>query len=796
TVAVGNTVAFEATLTAGSPAPTYAWEVCQAGQSTWVPIASSNALKLDLSNVTMAMNGNRYRCTATVTNTAGVTASATSDEGLLDVQEHPSITEDPEDQLVLVGETASYSVKASGTPAPTGYQWESSTDNGTSWSNISGATSSTYTTPASTLGMSGTLYRCVVRNGVEPPATSKPARHTVWEKPVIALTAPSKAVTANVGKAAVFEATLTAGSPTPVYAWEVCQAGQSTWAPIAGNASLTLNISNVALIMHGNRYRCTATITVGDGAFVQTVSATSDEGTLNVQNLPTVSITPASHAIIEGSVPSVTFTATVAGNPAPTLQWQLATSGDNWADIPGATAADFKVQNPKFSMDGQRYRCIVTNAVGTATSNVGTLTVTRWPELDATLPADVTVGAGGNAAFTVKATGTLPFSYQWQVRADASSAWANIGTNSDTLTLNSVTFDRNQSQYQCIVSNGVNPPATSRTATLTVNSAPYIIKQPQSISVAAGSTASFSVEAKGSTPLLYQWQIWNAAAKQWDDLLGATGVAYTAPSTAFDQNGTKYRCKIENVVSGVTNTLLSDEAVLTITSAPFILTNPTDQAVLAPATASYQVKAQGSEPLQYQWEFSADNGGTWSKVTSGTGINSETYVTAATDYTMNGYLYRCQVSGSVTPPAISKSAKLKVDSLPMIISHPESLSVFEQTNISFYVKAIGTPTLTYQWQISRLGIGPWENLDGKTSNVFSADKIHLNANKNKYRCIVTNQYGSVISNVADLEVLYNQFLPRTGDNTPILPLTALMLSSGFCGIGLYMKRKQQRHSKA
>ncbi|MEG0126715.1 MAG: LPXTG cell wall anchor domain-containing protein, partial [Clostridia bacterium] len=108
----------------------------------------------------------------------------------------------------------------------------------------------------------------------------------------------------------------------------------------------------------------------------------------------------------------------------------------------------------------------------------------------------------------------------------------------------------------------------------------------------------------------------------------------------------------------------------------------------------------------------------------------------------------------------------------------------------------GTPTLTYQWQISRLGIGPWENLDGKTANVLSADKIHLNANKNKYRCIVTNQYGSVISNVADLEVLYNQFLPRTGDNTPILPLTILMLSSGFCGIGLHMKRKQQRHSKA
>ncbi|MEG1196637.1 MAG: immunoglobulin domain-containing protein, partial [Clostridia bacterium] len=641
---VAGTAAHFTITAAGVPSPTYQWEKWNGTSKLWEAISGAASNTYTIAATTVEMNGAQVRCVA-----ANAHGTATSDPATLTILQSPGIITPPADQLVLVNDTATFSVVASGLPAPTGYQWESSTDNGTSWSNITGASSSTYTTPASTLSMSGTLYRCVVRNGVEPPATSKPASLTVWEKPVIALTAPSKKVTVAVGNSAAFEATLTAGSPAPTYAWEVCQAGQSTWVPVASSNALKLDLSNVTMAMNGNKYRCTATVTNTAGV---TVSATSDEGTLSVQNLPTVSITPASHAIIEGSVPSVTFTATVAGNPAPTLQWQLATSGDNWADIPGAAAADFKVQNPKFSMDGQRFRCIVTNAVGTATSNVGTLTVTRWPELDTALPADVTVGAGGNAAFTVKATGTLPIAYQWQVRADASSAWANIGTNSDTLTLNSVTFDQNQSQYQCIVSNGVNPTATSRTATLTVNSAPYIIKQPQSISVAVGSTASFAVEAKGSTPLLYQWQIWNAAAKQWDDLPGATGVAYTAPSTAFDQNGTKYRCKIENVISGVTNTLLSDEAVLTITSAPFILTNPTDQAVLAPVTASFQVKAQGSEPLHYQWEFSADNGGTWSNVTSGTGINGETYVTAASDYTMNGYLYRCQVSGSVTPPAI------------------------------------------------------------------------------------------------------------------------------------------------
>ncbi|MEG0722349.1 MAG: hypothetical protein RR446_11480, partial [Lachnospiraceae bacterium] len=115
--------------------------------------------------------------------------------------------------------------------------------------------------------------------------------------------------------------------------------------------------------------------------------------------------------------------------------------------------------------------------------------------------------------------------------------------------------------------------------------------------------------------------------------------------------------------------------------------------VAAPATASFKVKAQGSGPLQYQWEFSANNGGIWSKVTSGTGINSETYVTTATDYTMNGYLYRCQVSGSITPPAISQSARLIVNSLPVIISPPESLGGSGQTSIcnEFWIGVVTSP---------------------------------------------------------------------------------------------------------
>src|SRR5450759_4701550 len=56
----------------------------------------------------------------------------------------PSITTQPTSQTVTAGQTATFSVTASGT-APLSYQWQK---NGTA---ISGATSASYTTPATTI---------------------------------------------------------------------------------------------------------------------------------------------------------------------------------------------------------------------------------------------------------------------------------------------------------------------------------------------------------------------------------------------------------------------------------------------------------------------------------------------------------------------------------------------------------------------------------------------------------------------------------------------------------------------
>src|SRR5271170_6062664 len=95
-------------------------------------------------------------------------------------------------------------------------------------------------------------------------------------------------------------------------------------------------------------------------------------------------------------------------------------------------------------------------------------------------PTNQTVTAGGTATFTVVAAGTAPLSYQWQSAPSGSANYTNIaGATSSSYALINATTAESGMTFRVVVSNGVNPPATSNAATLTVNAAP----PPSNISV-------------------------------------------------------------------------------------------------------------------------------------------------------------------------------------------------------------------------------------------------------------------------------------------------------------------------
>src|SRR5216684_3803306 len=135
----------------------------------------------------------------------------------------PTITTQPANQTVTAGQTATFSVVAAGT-VPLNYQWQK---NG---ANIAGATSASYTTPATTTSDSGSAFAVVVSNSTGA-VTSASATLTVNPAPVApAITTQPANQTVTAGQAATF--TVVASGTAPLsYQW------QKNGANIAGATS-------------------------------------------------------------------------------------------------------------------------------------------------------------------------------------------------------------------------------------------------------------------------------------------------------------------------------------------------------------------------------------------------------------------------------------------------------------------------------------------------------------------------------------------------------------------------------
>ena len=114
----------------------------------------------------------------------------------------PTITTQPSDQNVLVGQTASFSCAATGS-APISFQWQKN------MTNIPGATSSNYTTPATVLTDTGAKFRCVATNTFGS-ATSNEASLKVAAPPPVLMTEE------NSDLAAALDAAIFVRDPFPI----------------------------------------------------------------------------------------------------------------------------------------------------------------------------------------------------------------------------------------------------------------------------------------------------------------------------------------------------------------------------------------------------------------------------------------------------------------------------------------------------------------------------------------------------------------------------------------------------
>jgi hypothetical protein len=205
-----------------------------------------------------------------------------------------------------------------------------------------------------------------------------------------------------------------------------------------------------------------------------------------------------------------------------------------------------------WAQSGAESVCNMAIAAGSGSGSSGSGSSATAPSITSQ-PSSTTVTAGGTAKFSVTASGTAPLSYQWSKNGSAIS-----GATSSGYTTPSTTSSDNGSNFTVVVTNSAGS-ATSSVATLTVTAAataPTISSQPASITVAAGSTAKFSVSASGTAPLSYQWR------KNGSAISGATATTYTTPATTASDNGSTFAVVVSNSAGSVT----SSSATLTVTS--------------------------------------------------------------------------------------------------------------------------------------------------------------------------------------------------------------------------------------
>jgi hypothetical protein len=483
---------------AATGATSYQWQLSTNGGGSWSDIAGQTSTSYTIASVTAAMNANQYRAVA-----KAQCNNANSNAATLTVNTAPAISTQPQNATICAGSNNTFSVTATGTNLT--YQWQLSSGGGP-FGDIVGATSSSYTVTAATVGMNGNQYRVNISGSCTPGVTSTAATLTV----VSPTTVTQQPASVTICEPGTTSASFTSGGSGTgvIYQWQVSTNGGGSWSNVtnggvySGATTATLTLSNIPLSMSGYQYR----LQVSNATC--TTPASSNAATLTVNEQPAVTTAPQSTTICAGN--NTTFTVNATGTGL-TYQWQLSTDGGaTYNDIVGATASSYTVTGTTPTFNGYRYRVVVSGACTPAVTSTAAILTVNTP-IVVTAPVTAPVCATGTASISITATGTGP-SYQWQVSTDGGVNWSNVtngavysGATTPTLTISNVTATMNGYLYRNVVS-GTAPcgPVNSSNATLSVTPQPVITASPYT-SLFPGRTTTLSVPS--SPNVTYAWYL-------------------------------------------------------------------------------------------------------------------------------------------------------------------------------------------------------------------------------------------------------------------------------------------------
>ena len=375
----------------------------------------------------------------------------------------PLITTQPQAQTVTAGTPVSLTVVASGTTAVT-YQWKKGT------AAIPGANAATFSIALPRVADAGT-YSVDVTDGTGTAASS-PAVLTV--NPAV-LTVGANDITIYSG--------------TPV-ATVVAQ-GLATYAGFFGNDTVAVVSGTVTftttytLASAGGAKEKLSPVVTGLTAVDYTFLAKDGRVDVIASPPPVIQSAPQSRDVALGA--SVTLSVTPGSVTPVTYQWRK-----GGVAISGATDQTYTI--PSFaSGDAGSYDVVVQSYGGSVTSPPAALAVAVSPAIS-TQPQSQTVASGGSATFTVAATGSTPFTYQW-----SKGSTPIAGATNASYTINTAAVADSGSTYSVVVTNLAGS-ATSSPAVLTVNPPAPVIASATSATATVGVPFSYQITTANNIP--------------------------------------------------------------------------------------------------------------------------------------------------------------------------------------------------------------------------------------------------------------------------------------------------------
>jgi len=766
----------------GAPGTTYQWQQQPGCIGSWSNIAGATA-------ATCNFGGNLIQTTCFRRLTFNLCGSVISNT--IEVYVYADLTSGS----VATDQTICYNTSPAAftqTIAPTGgngtytYQWQIQPGCSGGWSDISGATATTYDDPGN-ISLTTCYRRKVVSGASCGTVYTNIITVTVFANLTPGSIAADQTICYNTTPVPFTNTTSpTGGTGIYSYQWQIQPGCTGAWSDIPGGIS-DVYAQTTPLIQTScfrRRVISGSCGTVYSNTVTVTVFADLTSGAVAADQTICYNTSPA--AFYQTTAPT-------GGNGSYTYQWQqqpLCSGG--WGDIIGATASTYDVLGN--IIQTTCYRNQVTSGLcGTVITN--TITVTVYADLTSgAVASDQTICYNTSpAAFieTIAATGgNNSYTYQWQEQPGCSGIWSDIAGATAT------TYDvpGNLTQTTCyrrrVVSGASCGTVYTNTITVTVfgNLTPGSIATDQTIcynTMPVTFTNTLS-PGGGTGSYAYQWQIQPGCSGAWSDISGANSDVYSQ-STPLIQT----TCYIRRVTSGSCGTVFSNFITVTVYADLTSGAIAADQTICyntSPAPFTQTTAATGGNgTYTYQWQEQTLCTGNWSAIAGGTASTYDVtgnitqttcykrLVTSGTCGTLSSNIITETVYPDLTPGTVGYDQSICFDSIA-------------QPFLNIALATGGSGIYTYQWQIQPGCSGAWSDITGATSTTYAHPSSLILTTC--FRRVVINTCGTLISNTITVNVFSYTPVSFTGlltqyctDALPAL-LTGTPSGGTFSGAGI------------